>query len=74
MVSSGRSKTKVLFSNNVFVAPDQTVNLNVNRNDYVVIRKSGFEGNDRDDRWGRDRDNDHDYGRNNDDRDRRNKW
>lgn len=70
----GRSKTKVLFSNNVFVAPDQTVNLNVNRNDYVVIRKSGFEGNDRDDRWGRDRDNDHDYGRNNDDRDRRNKW
>jgi len=70
----GRMRTKMLFNSDVFVAPDQSVNLNVNRNDYVVVRKSGYDGYDRDDRWGRDRDDDHNYGRRDDDRDHRNRW
>lgn len=71
----GRMRTKVLYNDNVFVAPGQMVNLNVNRNDYVVVRKSGANPYDRDDRWGRDRDDrDHDYGRRDDDRDHRNGW
>ncbi len=72
----GRARAKMIYDDNVFVGPDQTVNLNVNRNDYVVVRKSGFDGYDRDDRWGRDRDRDrdHDYGRRDDEGDRRNKW
>lgn len=66
-------RTRVIYSGNVFVAPDQLVNLNVNRNGNVVIRKSDldrYDRNDRDDRWGNDRDHDHDrdYGRRDDDR------
>lgn len=72
----GRTRTRVIYSDNVFVAPGQMVNLNVNRNDYVVVRKSGFDPYDRDDRWGRDKDHDrdNDYGRRDDDRDHRSKW
>lgn len=65
----GRTVTKVLFSNTVFVGDNQNVNLNVNRNDNVVVRKSG--GFDRDDRWGRDN---RDYGRRDDNRDHRDRW
>lgn len=70
----GKARTKVIFSNNVFVAPDQVVNLNVNRNDYVVVRKSGGNGYDRDDKWGRDRDGDRDYGRRDDNRGDNRRW
>lgn len=70
----GGMRTKVIYSDNVFVAPNQAVNLNVNRNDYVVVRKSGFDPYGRDDRWGRDNDRDHDYGRRDDDRDHKGKW
>ena len=70
----GKARTRVIFSNNVFVAPDQTVNLNVNRNDYVVVRKSGFDRNDRNDDWGRGRDGDRDYGRRDDNRGDNRKW
>ncbi|WP_315819618.1 hypothetical protein [Paraflavitalea speifideaquila] len=70
----GRARTKMIYNDNVFVAPDQLVNLNINRNDYVVVRKSGFDPYGRDDKWGRDRDRDQDYGRRDDDRDHRNKW
>ena len=70
----GAMRTRMIYNSSVFIAPDQLVNLNVNRMGNVVMRKSGFDPYDRDDKWGRDRDNDHDYGRRNDDRDRRNKW
>lgn len=52
----GAMKTKVIYSDFINVAPDQLVNLNVNRAGGVVVRKSGSF--DRDDRW------DNDYGRN----------
>lgn len=68
----GAMRTKVIYSNYVFVAPDQLVNLNVNRNGNVAVRKSDFDRYDRDDKWGNDRDRD--YGRRNDDRDHRDKW
>ena len=70
----GAMRTRMIYNSSVFIAPDQLVNLNVNRMGNVVMRKSGFDPYDRDDKWGRDRDNDHDYGRRDDDRDRRNKW
>ncbi|AXY76965.1 hypothetical protein D3H65_24565 [Paraflavitalea soli] len=70
----GGMRTKVLYSDNVFVAPDQLVNLNVNRNDYVVVRKSGFDPYGRDDKWGRGNDRYHDYSQRDDDRDHRGKW
>lgn len=70
----GGMKTKVLYSNSVFVGADQSVNVNVNRNDVVVVRKSGFDPYDRDDKWGRDNDRDHDYGKRDDDRDHKGKW
>lgn len=68
----GRMSARVIYSDNVFVGPGQSVNLLVNRNDYVVVRNSGYNGYDRDDRWGRGRD--HDYGRRDDDRDHRDRW
>ncbi|MBO9563131.1 MAG: hypothetical protein J7621_10170 [Niastella sp.] len=70
----GAMKTTMIYNSFVMVAPDQLVNLNVNRYGSVAVRKSGFDPYDRDDKWGRDRDNDHDYGRRDDDRGRGNKW
>lgn len=70
----GRARTKVIYSNSVFIAPGQMVNLNVNRNDYVVVRKSNNNPYDRDDQWGRDRDGGHDYGRRDDNRGHNSRW
>lgn len=66
----GRTVTRVLYSDNVFVGPNQVVNLNVNRNDQVMVRKSGG-GFDRDDKWGRDN---RDYGRRDDNHGQRDRW
>lgn len=70
----GGMKATMIYNSFVMVAPDQLVNLNVNRYGSVAVRKTGFDPYDRDDKWGRDRDNDHDYGRRDDDRGRGNKW
>lgn len=68
----GGMRTKVLYSNFVNVAPDQMVNLNINRFDDVVIRKSADNFGGRDDKWGNDRGQgngrDGDYGRRDDNR------
>jgi hypothetical protein len=68
----GVMKTKVLFSNVVSVGPDQLVNLNVNRNGIVAVRKSAYDVYGRDDKWGNDKN--HDYGRRDDDRNSRDRW
>jgi hypothetical protein len=71
----GRMRTRVIYSDFINVAPDQSVSLNVNRMGNVMVKKSGFDPYGRDDRWGNDRDHDsdHGYGRN-DDRDHGRKW
>lgn len=72
----GGTRPRLIYSDYVFIAPNQLVNLNVNRNGNVVVRKSAFDRYDRDDRWGNDRnrDRDGDYGRRDNDRDYRNRW
>jgi len=62
----GAMRTKVIYSDFVNVAPDQLVNLNVNRAGNVVVRKSAADPYGRDDKWDRDygrRDNDYDHGK-----------
>jgi len=73
----GRMKTRVLYSDFINVAPDQAVNMNVNRMGNVMVRKSGYDPYDRDDKWGRDRDDDRDHGgysQKDNDRDHGRKW
>ena len=79
----GAMRVRSIYCNTLFIAPDQLVNLNVNRYGDVAVRKSSaYDPYDRDDKWGRDKDydRDHDYGRRDDDRrdndrgDRRDRW
>jgi hypothetical protein len=71
----GRAKTKVIYTDFINVAPDQLVNLNVNRNGGVAVRKSGYNDYGRDDKWGNDKDRDHGgYSQRDDDRGQGRKW
>lgn len=58
----GAKKTTMIYSSFVMVAPDQLVNLHVNRNGSISVRKSSYG---RDDQWAHNRHDRHDG---------RNKW
>ena len=72
-IFGGGMRTKVIYSDFINVAPDQAVNLNVNRMGSVVVRKSGFDPYGRDDKWGNDKDRGG-YSQRDDDRDHGKKW
>ena len=72
-IFGGAMRTKVIYSDFINVAPDQTVNLNVNRMGSVAVRKTGFDPYGRDDKWGNDKDHGG-YSQRDDDRDHGKKW